>query len=141
MKPSSPSESKNIEIVDPESDSRILRPTDALQFIIERIGIDKVMNGSVRHLGAKLLIRRPFKINLNTFKKLDDDLYLNRKGTATDKFRTMTILNSVYRLNLTIRLTSEPPTKTKATRAVKPKGSKVDDIVYGYDGVLNLFDD
>lgn len=162
MKSSSPTDSKNIEIVLPDAEPRVMRPTDALQFIIEMIGIEKVMNGSVRHLGAKLLVRHPFKINLNTFKKLDDDLYLNRKGTATDKFRTITILNSVHRLNLAIRLTTEPPTKIR-----KPKGSDkttrpprrrpdaegIDefddsqlviaddaDFTYGSDGVLNLFD-
>lgn len=159
MKSSSPSDSKNIEIVNPETGSRIFRPTDALQHIIETVGFDKIMNGSVRHMGAKLLIRRPFKINLNTYKKLEDDLYLNRKGSVTDKFRTITILNSVYRLNYEIRLTTEPPTKapraaktTRTPRKVKstinpdpifltPDTFESSDFVYGSDGVLNLFDD
>lgn len=165
MKPSSPADSKNIEIIDVETDAepRVLRPTDALQFIVERIGLEKVLNGSVRHLGAKLLVHHPFKINLNTYKKLDDDLYLNRKGTATDKFRTITILNSVHRLNLSIRLTTEPPTKVrkpqasaKPTRAPRKKLAfetvsnqeatfmaeiAEPDFAFGADGVLNLFDD
>lgn len=136
MKPTSPSDNKNIEIIDLDSDPRVFRPTDALQFVIERIGFEKVMNGTVRHMGAKLLIRRPFKINLNTFKKVDEDLYLNRKGTAVDKFRTITILNSVHRLNLAIRLTSDAPTKaSKAPKSVRatnttraPRKSKTADL-------------
>lgn len=113
---------RSIEITFPDGTVKVLNGSDAVQEVADLIGIDRLKTCIVKHMSRTMITRTvPPKFG-NYFRELPNGLFLNVMGTNVDKFKTLNILNSHYRLRLVIRLTNEKPTPKR--KAAAPTGAK-----------------
>lgn len=119
---------RNLEVTFPDGTTRVLSGPNSFNIVADMIGAVALKNCNVKHMGRPMVTRTvPPKFQAY-YRDIGGGLFLNVGGTTIDKFKTLNILNSHFRLRLVIRLTSDKPEPSKgapgsARRGRKPKST------------------
>lgn len=160
----------SFEIKDKSGETKICNSTQAMELIVNLVGIERISQCNLKLNGQPIVTKRVPKGKETTFKDMGNGWFLNNMGVVMDRFKVMRVLISLYRLPLEINLSKETATKTprKLKKAVSRDLSSInqpakqcqpgeevakepiienpitrddEDFVFGSDGTLNLFDD
>ncbi len=100
---------RNVLFSFPDASEKVLSGSDAMEFVINEIGIKRAMSLNVTHLKEKLVLREINKRYPSSYKALDNGLWLNMKGNTEDKVKTLRLLASLLRLPYVISITNKTP--------------------------------
>lgn len=108
LKPrSSKSTARFIEFRMADGSRKVLGGNDAFFYLVETAGVEALMRTTVTHKGDKVVTRNVDYHYENYYKPLPDGLWLNVKGSVTDKMKTLRVLASLLKLPYTVSLTNE----------------------------------
>lgn len=97
---------RNVEISYPDGRKVVVGGTQAMEIVVNDIGISKLSSFPVLHKGERILTRTPNPRLLSSYKQLDGGYWLNQRGTVGDKVKTLRMLTSHFRLPYTVLLTN-----------------------------------
>ena len=159
-----------IKITFPGGESEVFQGNAAFEKVVGIIGVGPLRNSAVRHRGQKILTTTfPQKYKLY-FKSFCDGYFINLLGSPLEKYKTLLVLNSIFRLGLGIELVNECQSQPKTARKRgRPRSAHTESaspaprrgrgrprkeaaitkvqetgdssLNYGFDGTLNLFDE
>jgi|GEM_PF-5885017 len=93
-----------IEITDTEGNREVLGGVEAIEKVAAIIGEQTLMKSTIMLEREKLVLRFHTPPTTLQYKLLPSGNYLNIKGTTTDKYKVLLVLNATFRLGWNIRL-------------------------------------
>ena len=102
---------RNISVCFPGESRQVLEGTDCFARVAQLIGYEKLLNSNIHHLGPKIVVRTVPQSYKLYFRDIGNGLYLNLKGTTTEKYKTLRLLDSFFKLGLNLELCNSPVKK------------------------------
>lgn len=117
---------RNIAITLPDVGRKVYEGNKCFEIVARLIGFQTLLKCNIKHKGHRLLTRTVPASYKASFKDVGDGLFLNVAGTSTDKYKTLRILDSMYRIGINPEISNEKSTtSTGARRGRPPKSAKV----------------
>lgn len=108
---------RNIAVSLPDGERNVMEGNECFEKVIRLIGFQKLLDSTIKHMKHRLVVREIPKAYKLYFKETEDGLYINLMGSSTEKYKTLRVLDSIFRLNLYPELSNEPVVSSKTRNA------------------------
>lgn len=113
LKPrSAKSTARYIEFRFADGSRKVMGGNEAFFYLVETAGADVLMRSTVTHKGDKIVTRTVDYRYESSYKPLPGGLWLNVKGSVSDKMKTLRVLAALLHLPYSVSLTNETPLTT-----------------------------
>lgn len=100
---------RNVKFDFKDGSCKVMGGNKAFEFALSEIGIEKCMSLNVFHKGEKIVTRQRDMRYETYYKPIREGLWLNLKGSVSDKVKTLRVLSSMLHMPWQASLTNELP--------------------------------